>query len=89
VRRRERIVEAVCDGLEALDLVISQAEDLQRELSLVWDLTVKGPDLVEATAAKVAALTAQACLGASHRLKLADRIRASRVFEERPPDKGR
>jgi hypothetical protein len=83
-RRRERVTAVVCDTLEVLDLLVTGCEDLQRELAAVWDLTKEPLDLASATAAAVAVHTARACLSAAHRLKLADRIRASGAYEEPP-----
>jgi hypothetical protein len=86
-RRREQTADVVRDSLAALDDLVNEATDLQRELAeRMWNLSEPGLDHADAVAARVSILTARACIGVANRLRLARRLRADPNFAEGPAD---
>jgi hypothetical protein len=81
-QEREKTTTAVRNALDALEVLVGQADGLSRYLSAHWDLTRRGPDLADALAVSVLVTQATACLGEVNIALAAARLRAGGAFKE-------
>jgi hypothetical protein len=81
-REREKTTVAVRNALDALEVLVGQADSLSRHLMTHWDLAKRGPDLSDALAVTVLVTQASASLNEVNVALAAARLRAGGAFDE-------